>query len=675
MEEEVKRIVKVEREFVGRVPYEYEMTPDVRTLEADSGFGRAGAKLDPKTGALKYDKFQDRMYEETLRKAKAKPKPKPEPVETGVAFSKDSRAMVHIKEEEDTVLDPNGELRGHRATGIISVVNLSDKDRIWDVGVRFTDKKNLGMLDYETISATELDPSQRKSKEYRIDVETPSIMITESISTHPEYINSLIVPKGKSSIVKSQLRVKNQAALPYRDLVIKKIIPPRLKNISFPDKGAADAIIEGDRIIWKLKDLERGASAVLKYECELEPEGTEEVPTGIVELDAVGTDTLTSFLITNFDAMCRNMYFIDCDETEELGVWSCRFVCDNSSSFEVEILKVEVIDAMDSSVYLNVNEPHIRVPPGKQWLSQGWTVRSEGRPKFVKNFIINVIPGLEKDIYYRLKKESANFYVAGLNFVKSFNKNQVEGKRNTDIEAKLEIENTGSALLDQIFIRDIIPRHMMPPNPESITVMRGGVPIKSDIRVSYEPEDENPAMEQKMFIHIPDLVDNGGPLRKGEKVIVIYRTPLIRPEPDSKIIAPAEVEAKPELPGPVVTGADVAGAPTINVLQILRKFSIGKSIVQGSKTGEYHVGLLYKNRGNRPIENLIIMDNVPRNFTGAGFTIEPSDSSRNAEGATVLKWTIPQIGEGETVGITYVIKGTGEYHPKDAQVFYNTPSD
>ena len=67
MEEETK-VGKVEREFVGRVPYEYHMDQTVTSLETDSGFGEAGAKLDPSTGALKYDRFADHVIEERILK-------------------------------------------------------------------------------------------------------------------------------------------------------------------------------------------------------------------------------------------------------------------------------------------------------------------------------------------------------------------------------------------------------------------------------------------------------------------------------------------------------------------------------------------------------------------------------------------------------------------------------
>ena len=65
MEEE--EIVEVERRFLGRVPYEYEGLREKTILEADSGFGEAGAKLDPRSGALMYDKFGD-IYKKHIKR-------------------------------------------------------------------------------------------------------------------------------------------------------------------------------------------------------------------------------------------------------------------------------------------------------------------------------------------------------------------------------------------------------------------------------------------------------------------------------------------------------------------------------------------------------------------------------------------------------------------------------
>ena len=62
MEEE--KIVDIERKLVGRVPYAYDLKEGTTTLEADSGFGSVGAKMDPRTGALMYEKFEDWITKE-----------------------------------------------------------------------------------------------------------------------------------------------------------------------------------------------------------------------------------------------------------------------------------------------------------------------------------------------------------------------------------------------------------------------------------------------------------------------------------------------------------------------------------------------------------------------------------------------------------------------------------
>ena len=80
---------------------------------------------------------------------------------------------------------------------------------------------------------------------------------------------------------------------------------------------------------------------------------------------------------------------------------------------------------------------------------------------------------------------------------------------------------------------------------------------------------------------------------------------------------------------------------------------------------------MYKNRGNQPIKDLIIKDILPRNFIGSNYTLEPEKVPLASKGI-LLQWKIPMVKEGETTTILYTITGEGEYHPIDAQVFYNS---
>lgn len=661
MEEET--IVDVERKLVGRVPYHYDLNEGVTTLEADSGFGRVGAKMDPKTGALMYEKFEDWITKEKMIRE--------EVVKSNIRFSDDSSAIIEFLESEKVHLGIDSSIRDHNASGILSVNNKSDKDRIWDVGVQFHEESGVARLDFNEVTAKEIEPRKRVSKTYAMYLHEPSIALEETISTNPDLPESRIVLAGKPSHVVFQIGMKNLAVIDYDEVVLVKEVPAELKNIMFPGESGEDVKIEEGKLFWRIKQLKRGDMKVLKYEGDLDASSNVPTPAGDIHLTAKGEDIITNIVVDSFEAMCRNMYFIEADETEEPGEWICRFVVENTSHFEVEILKVEVQDSTGSNVHLNLERPDVYVPPGERWESDSWMVSEMERPSFIKNLVLNVIPGLIKRTNFELIKEGGELYPAGLSFKKSFNKSKVEAKRDTEITAQLIVENTGVADLEHIFIRDTLPRYFLPPAPNMMVVEKNGMEIRDNIGVHVEPDEADPRTDQMFFIRIDDLSRFGGPLKKGERLVLKYTTIVHRPEPEDRITAPAEVDARTTLPGPVISGKDSAGAPVLETMQVLRRFSVGKSIEQGEEIGQYHVELLYRNRGNNPITNLVLRDIIPENFEGVKFSIAPNQEP-TPEGMTIVEWVMDKVQPGQSVVISYSIKGEGEYHARDAQIFYNS---
>ncbi len=666
MEEEV--VITRERRLIGRKPWEYPELTDQIEVSADTGFGEAGAKLDPSSGALKYDKYEDIELRKRLQRAEPEPKPKPEPKPSAIRFSLDSHAQIHIKEDEEVSIAANGHLQDHSTRGMLSVKNLSDKDRLWDINVMLREDTGLALVDFDEVNATELEPGTKVSNDYQIGNYAPSINVHEIISTHQDYPESIILKKDKKTHVTFELGLKNISKNPFKNIVLKKSLPKNLKEAHLQEIGTENVSIGDNRLTWRIDELDSNEVKVITFEGDIEPEMATEIPIGDIDLEATGKDTITRFIVTSYNAMCRNMYYIEADETDEPGSWFCRFVCENTSSFEVEILKVEIRDSTTNQLYLNLTNPGIIVPPNKRWESESWIVEGKERPSFIKNLILNVIPGITKEMNFKLTKEGGIFKVGSLKFSKYFDKNKAVAGRITDLGVKIEIENTGSAALEHLVVRDSLPRFIA--RPSNLVIERGTIPLTENVRFSVIPSEATHNEDKEFSIFINDLSKFGGALTKGEKVVITYDTQIYKPTPREEIVAGADVAAKPYLPGPVLT-ADAAGAiPTVNILQILRKFSIGKSIEQGTGVGEYNIGLLYQNRGNQPIKNLVIKDILPKNFMGSDYTLDPEQEPTVDQGM-ILTWNIPLLKEGEITKIRYKIKGEGEYHPRDAQIFYN----
>ena len=661
-----EKVIDIERRLVGRQPFSYKLKEGTTTLEADSGFGKVGAKMDPKTGALMYEKYEDWITKQKTIKEEIE--------ESNIRFSDESSAIVHFRESEELMLSPDGAVIDHRAKGNVSVENISDKDRMWDIAVDLRPEGPESLMDFNRLEARELDPGKKYGKDYGFNLPESTMALEELISSHPDFPESRVIPAGEPSHINLQLGIKNLHTIPYRDVKVTKAIPELLKNIIFPGEESEDVKIDGGRLLWNIPRIGPNEIRILRYEGDVEAKKPDRIPTGDVEVTAKADDLITPVVVESFEAMCRNMYFIEADETEEPGEWICRFVVENTSHFEVEVIRVEVKDPRSGEVYLNLDQPGIAVPPDGRWESDSWLISGSDRPSFIKNLILNVVPGLSKEMSFNLMKEGGDFHPATLSFRKVFGRSRVEAKRETDVDVELTVENTGDAELEQVFIRDLLPRFLTVRSPSSITVERDGRQLRDNVGVHLEAEDSGPMGQQQLFIRIDDLSSYGGPLSRSERITIRYPATVFRPDPDITIESPAEVDARPYLPGPVVNGKDVAGAPVIKTHQVLRRFSVGKSIEQGKGEGEYEIQLLYRNRGNQTVSGLVLKDIIPENFSGVEFSREPSKEV-TPEGVTVLKWSIDKIEPGESLVLSYFIKGEGEYHARDAQIFYNATSD
>ncbi len=661
MEEE--EIVDIERKLVGRVPYAYNLKKGTTTLEADSGFGRVGAKMDPRTGALMYEKFEDWITKEKKEREIIE--------EANIRFSDDSSAIIEFLESEKVHLGIDSSIRDHSSRGVISVNNRSEKDRVWDVGVGIHEESGVAELDFNEVTSNEIELGKMVSRTYGMYLPGPSIAIEEAITTDPDLPESRVIITGKQAHIVFQIGMKNLAPISYGSLVLTKELPKELKNIIFPGDITEDVKVEDGRLVWRIEELRSLDMKVLRYEADITAPGQDMIPAGNIHLTAKGDDIISNIVVDSFEAMCRNMYFIEADETEEPGEWVCRFVVENTSDFEVEVMMVEVKDSEAGNIYLNMERNNIYVPPGERWESDSWLVTRSERPSFIKNLVLNVIPGLIKKTNYELEKEGGDLFPAGLLFKKSFDKARVEAKRDTEITAQMVIENTSGADIDHLFIRDTLPAYFLPPSPSMLRVEKGGIELRDNVGIHVEPDNVDPSNEQKFFIRIDDLSENGGTLARGEKIIIRYTTTIHRPEPEQTLRAPAEVDARTMLPGPVVSAKDEAGAPVVQTMQVLRRFSVGKSIEQGKESGEYHIELLYRNRGNNPISQLMLRDIIPENFKATNYSLEPRQEP-TPEGITILEWIIEKVQPGQSIVISYSITGQGEFHPRDAQIFYNS---
>jgi hypothetical protein len=108
--------------------------------------------------------------------------------------------------------------------------------------------------------------------------------------------------------------------------------------------------------------------------------------------------------------------------------------------------------------------------------------------------------------------------------------------------------------------------------------------------------------------------------------------------------------------------------PRLVVVHIRRKYRLVKEIVPIGELGNYQIILRYENLGDEPLKDFVLIDKVPDNFEYSDFSIEPEITDE--VGTDTLKWNIELLEESEKLEISYNIKGSGEYHPSDAQLTF-----
>jgi hypothetical protein len=157
--------------------------------------------------------------------------------------------------------------------------------------------------------------------------------------------------------------------------------------------------------------------------------------------------------------------------------------------------------------------------------------------------------------------------------------------------------------------------------------------------------------------------------------------PLIAPDPtpdNDTVSAPMRSDFSAERYGPVATRV-VEGSPSIRVIHKRRKFSTGKEVYPAGGAGRYEVLIMFTNRSDSALQDLLIHDIVPSSFEIKGYNIRSDSGVREAdmekaddENGIKVTWHIPVIEKDERIEVIYELVGDSEaeYKVSEAQEFH-----
>jgi hypothetical protein len=236
------------------------------------------------------------------------------------------------------------------------------------------------------------------------------------------------------------------------------------------------------------------------------------------------------------------------------------------------------------------------------------------------------------------------------------------------------IINKGDAEINELSIKDFIPEDFKPPSLDAIKLLLDTQPLdkekqKIDLSIKREPDTDNPTELHHLSIDFQHLRDNIGTIKKDSKLEIQYTLIAIKPPPKKVYEFPISATINSFPAGsPLTINPSMIENSQIKVTHRRRKLTVGKSVQPGSAPGEYEVFMVFSNRGNTTLENVLISDLIPTNFNL--LTSEPKATTKEIETKTLLEWNFDLIEPGKKIEISYKIKGSGEYKTSDAEIFY-----
>ncbi|MFL2957177.1 MAG: hypothetical protein ACJZ4Z_00065 [Candidatus Thalassarchaeaceae archaeon] len=587
-----------------------------------------------------------------------------------------------LKESEESSLNPNGTVRNQSIKGELILRNASKKHRAWDIEIQLnnTDSTDFGEA---IIPIRELDATEEKIIKY--SAKGPRmIVMTESIDTDSERNEesslSLVYLDNPQDILIS-IELENISSVPLNDVQVTRSMPE-----SFVHAEDAEYVIEDEMLVWNIGRLNPGEKRPLSLSVSANISSVDKISAGISTATYSADATISRSKFEKVTSSGRQFSYVNAQEQDRPGVWDCKCVFENKSSFVVALSGATVRLIGRDEPILDVSDIRQDIPPEGRWDSMIKRVESEEQPSFTQEVRYSILPriSVESKGKVSLKEQKLTILDAIVN--KRYDKSRIKSYVSSDIEAVITIENTGSAIMNVVRILDDIPGIFNPPSHSQISIEIEGLDLKPE---QYQVEIINGIQIEEKLIS-PDSNGHGlratigtsAPLglRPGKTMIIRYPLHSPDPSPQNKLLsAPVKAYFSSERFGPVAERM-VKKPPQIRVVHRRRNISTGKEVFPGGGLGKYEIMLMFDNNSDSALEDLALHDVVPGTFSIENSSVrsslsgerEASTTKESAREGTHVTWAIGRIEKDERIEVVYVIQGDpeSEYKMSDVQDFH-----
>jgi hypothetical protein len=590
-------------------------------------------------------------------------------------MSERKKVVVDLEESEKVELGELSELTSVDASGVLSVNNVSERSRIWNVKVLLGETRDSTDISDDTLTAGEIDAGGKWETNYGVAVGAPILTFKEVFDTcgtikteEPHWAYAI----GKENPVKITLTVTNQTDGELDNIILNKTIPPELTNIEIVSakSGTAEYDEGTKQVVWRDFVIYPHESSSLEISAIGLVEDTEPRKAGSIVITYRGEDQQRSVLNPELNALTEFLTGIETAETEP-NQWECTLECSNESDLIVRLDKAEVyLTPEDGGEKQKMIEetPGIELEPDQEWNSS-FEVESKSTPKCTQDLAYTAARTITKRVLGTIEKVSQEIPVYNIDYSKEFDPPAVSSFDKTPVEVTIEVTNNGSANLNEITIEDNLPDDVMPPTTEHITVWIRGTEYTGPYEFLIDPEDQDPEKPHKLTFRVENLRDSVGELEPGESLKINYAIMAWRNRPEKEYPSPVTCTANTEPAGIPAVMESPDDGHKLGVIYKKRAISTKKAINKGAGAGEYVVVLVVSNNGEVTAENIEVTDWIPAGFEYV--STDPEDEAPEvaavADGATMV-WTWTRMNPGDKKKIRVTVQGEGEYERREPEV-------
>ncbi|MHA2033689.1 MAG: hypothetical protein DRO93_03975 [Candidatus Thorarchaeota archaeon] len=590
-------------------------------------------------------------------------------------MSEEKRVVIDLEETEETTIGELSEQLNAQASGVLSVKNISDRCRIWNVRVLLADSRERTNIEDETLNAGEIEAGGEWSHEYTIDIDAPLLTVEETFDTcrsvdveepHWAYAH------GKDNPVRITIRLKNETDGEIDNIILNKTIPPQLTDVAIESvqSGTAEFDEGTKQVVWKDFVIYPHEESKIVITATATVEDIEVVNGGEVTVTYRAEGQQRSTLDPDLTALTEFLTGVDTAETEP-NHWECTLECSNESDLVVRIDKAEVYLTPEDGgekVKMIDESPAVELKPGESW-SASFEVDSKTPPKVTHEVIYTPTRVVTKRVLGTVEKIPQSIPVYKIEYSKEFDPPEVNSFDKTPVEVTIEVKNAGTARLNEVTVVDHLPDDVMPPKKEHITIWIAGEEYTGDYEFTIEPDDQNPEVPHTLTFKFTNLKDGVGELHPGQSIKINYAIMAWKSRPEKEYPSPIRCEANIHPAGTVIDVASPEDGHKLGIVYKKRRISAKKAINRGSEPSEYVVMLVVENRGEVTVENVTVVDWIPPGFEYV--SIEPSDDAPrldSVEDGTTMTWVWPRMNPGDKKKLNVTVRGEGEYERREPEV-------